>query len=156
MFVGSVRWSRLSTVKEIRVVTALAKLHEYVLKSHLFQLSSTVNYIDIPHEDLGIHLTLHLTESDVDFNFLLGLKPFLYFSFQTTKKERPKNGMKTLNKSVVTKTIVGVEPLVEILLLKRKFTDCGRNRRNENVTSELLKMSGKRKLSKAQSSCKLF
>ena len=115
MLISGVGWSRLSSIKEVRVVATFAQLHQNVLQTHLLQLASAVYYINVPHQNLSVHFTLHLAQPDVDFEFLLRLELFLHFSFQTTKKERPQDGVKTLNKSIITQAVVGIEPFIEIL-----------------------------------------
>lgn len=118
MFVGSVRWSGFGTVEKVRMVTTFTQLHEDVLESHLFKFSSTVHDIDISHKNLGVHLALHFTKSNIDFHFFFGFQSLFYFSLETTEQERPQNGMETLNEGIITKAVVCIEPFVEILQLK--------------------------------------
>lgn len=89
MLISGVGRSRFSSIKEVGVVTTLAQLHQNILQTHLLQLASAVYNIDVPHQNLSVHFTLHLAQSDVDFKFLLWLELLFYFSFQTSKKKRP-------------------------------------------------------------------
>ena len=89
MFISGVWRSWFSTIEEVRVVAAFTQLHQNVLQPHFLQFTSTVDNINIPHQDLGVHLTLEFAETNVNFQFLLRFEPFLYFGLQTTQQERP-------------------------------------------------------------------
>lgn len=115
MLISGVGWSRLSSIKEVGVVAAFSQLHQNVLQTHLLQLAGAVYNIDVPHQNLCVHFTLHLAQPDVDFELLLGLELLFHFGFQTTKKERSQDSVKTLNQSIVTQAVVGIEPFIEIL-----------------------------------------
>lgn len=74
------------------MVGALAQLHEDVLQAHFFNLSSPVDNVDVLHQDLGVEVTLHLGQADVQVDFFLGLKvktnknlfSYLYYTIHTT------------------------------------------------------------------------
>ncbi len=74
VFVCCVRWAGLHTVEEVGVVGALAQLHEDVLQTHFFNFSSSVYDVDVLHQDLGVQVTLHLGQADVQVDLFLGLK----------------------------------------------------------------------------------
>ncbi len=65
MLVGGVGRSGLGAVEEVRVVGALAQLHEDVLQAHLLQLAGAVDDVDVAHQNLGVHLALHLAQAHV-------------------------------------------------------------------------------------------
>jgi hypothetical protein len=54
VLISCVRWTRLSTVKEIRVVAALAQLHEDVLQAHFLHFAGTVDDINVLHENFSV------------------------------------------------------------------------------------------------------
>lgn len=85
MLVCSVWRPGLSTVKQIRVITAFTQLHQNILKTHLFGLSGAVHDIDILHQDLGVPVPLHLRQPNEDLNFLLWKKRLLHVTLKTTK-----------------------------------------------------------------------
>ena len=115
MFIGGVGRSRFGSVEEVRVVAALAQLHENVLQTHLLQLAGSVDNVDVPHQDFGVHFTLEFAEPDVDFELLLGFQSLLHFGLETSQQEGPQHGVQAFDQSVVAQTVVGVEPFVEIL-----------------------------------------
>ena len=48
----SLTW--LGAVKEVRVIAALPQLHQNVQQAHLVRLASTIHYVDIFHQNLGV------------------------------------------------------------------------------------------------------
>ena len=123
MLLGRVRGPRLCAVEQVRVVAAFPELHENILKAHLFQLSGTVDDVNIPHQDLRVHFTLHFAQTDVHFHLLLGFQTFFHFGFQAAQQERTQDGVQALDERVVAQASVGVEPLVEILPGKKIAID---------------------------------
>ena len=47
--VGGVGGAGLGAVEQVRVVAALAQLHENVLQAHLFRLAGSVHYVYVLH-----------------------------------------------------------------------------------------------------------
>ena len=145
VLVGRVRRTWLNSIKEVRVVGALAQLHQDVLKTHLLHLSGSVDDVDILHQDLGVEVALHLGQADVQVQFLLGEKRFFDVGFQTSEEEGFKNAVKTLNEVVVAEAAVGVEPLVEVF---RAFKNVGKKevqKRPELVEVVLQRRSSEQK-----------
>lgn len=58
-------------IKKVWVVGTLAKLHQDVEQSHLVTLASSIDNINVLHQDLGVPLSLHLAQANVDLGLLL-------------------------------------------------------------------------------------
>ena len=52
--VGGVGRARLGAVEQVRVVAALAQLHEDVVQAHLVATSGAVHHVDVLHQDLRV------------------------------------------------------------------------------------------------------
>ena len=85
MLISCVWWARLDTIKEVRMVGALSQLHQDVLQSHLLNFASSVDNIDVFHENFGVELALHLGKANVQVDLLLWQERLLDVGLQTTQ-----------------------------------------------------------------------
>uniref|UniRef100_A0AAG5DLD8 Uncharacterized protein n=1 Tax=Anopheles atroparvus TaxID=41427 RepID=A0AAG5DLD8_ANOAO len=113
--VGRVRRARLGPVEQVRVVGALAQLHEDVLQAHLLHLARPVHHVDVLHQDLGVPVALHLRQADEDLHLLLRQQPLLDLGLEPPQQERLQHGVQPLDQRVVVHALVRVEPAVEVI-----------------------------------------
>lgn len=84
-------------------------------KFNSYYLSSTVDNVDVLHEHLGVPFPLHFAQSHVHFDLLFRQQPLLHLALETSQQERLKHRMQSLHQLIVAKTLIRVEPLVEVV-----------------------------------------
>ena len=107
-------WTWLGTVKEVRVVGALAELHHDILEAGLGG-TDTVHSIDIALEQLLVVVSLHLRHATVKMSLLLWWEILLDISLHATKHEWADNGMERLHDGLLTTFTVQVEELIKVV-----------------------------------------
>jgi len=89
----------LNAVKEVRVVAALAKLHDNV-KEAGFSLplsNSAIDCVNILHEELLVKIALQLGHGDVELDLFLGLEGLLHLRLEPSQQEGFEDLVELLN-----------------------------------------------------------
>lgn len=116
MLPGDVGRARLCALEEIRMVAALAKLHDDV------QETGTVcpagDCLEIFLEKGRIVLSLHVRHADLQDGLLLGWERLLHVTLETSEQEGAENLVKLLNDlcfSFFAAVPTNLEPFIEFL-----------------------------------------
>jgi hypothetical protein len=80
------------------MIGAFPQLHEDVLQSHLLHLPRAIYNVNVLHQDLCVHFTLHLGEANIDVHLFLGQQRFLHIGLEASEKEGLQNSMQTLER----------------------------------------------------------
>lgn len=111
-----VRRTGLSTLEEVRVVGALAQLHEDVEELHLGLLARlTVDDVDVTREDLLVPLDLHLRQTDEELDLLLGREVLLDLGLDATQQKWSEHLVQTLSDLLFVLSRLEVEPRIKVV-----------------------------------------
>mmetsp|Transcript_4036 Transcript_4036/g.14085 ORF Transcript_4036/g.14085 Transcript_4036/m.14085 type:complete len:240 (+) Transcript_4036:1586-2305(+) len=110
---GEVRRSGLRALEQVRVVAALAQLHDHVQKPRA--VAAAVHDFDVFLQRLFVVVLLHVAHGNLQDHLLLRREVLLHLRFQTTQKERPQHFMQLLHDlDVLRALLAGAEPFFEL------------------------------------------
>lgn len=80
MLICRVRWTGLSTIKEIRMIGTLSQVHQNVHQSHFSSalVATSVKDVDILQENLLVPVLLHLRHWHVNVDQFFGKEGLFY------------------------------------------------------------------------------